>query len=52
VFAARAISLRPDTGDLRALGVLGKLSCRRDNEHSPPHGIGVLFDDRLDRRAV
>jgi hypothetical protein len=52
MFAARAIFPRPDAGDLRVLGVLGKLSCGRDNEHNPPHGIGALFDDRLDRRAV
>jgi hypothetical protein len=49
---AEAIFLCPGAGDLRVLGMLGKLSCRRDNEHSLPHGTGALFDDRLDRRAV
>jgi hypothetical protein len=52
MFAAGAIFPCPNAGDLRVLGVLGKLSCRRDNEHSPPHGTGALFDDRLDRRVV
>jgi hypothetical protein len=52
MFAAGAIFPCPDAEICASFSVLGKPSCRRDNEHGPPHGTGALFDDRLDRRAV
>jgi hypothetical protein len=52
MFAIVALFLRPDTRDLAYPRRAGEVSCRRDNGHSAPHGIGALFDDRLDGRAI
>jgi hypothetical protein len=49
-----AIFLRPDTRDLRSIGMQGKLPWQRisDDEHSAPRSTGVLFDNGLDRHAA
>jgi hypothetical protein len=51
MFAAGAIFLCPDIRDLRILGVQGKLLVEGIT-NSAPHGMGALFVNRPDRRAV
>jgi hypothetical protein len=52
MFAAGAIFPCPDAGDLCVLGVLGKLSCGREDEYSAPLGTGALFASIPSRRAT
>jgi hypothetical protein len=54
MFIAGAIFLRPNTRDLRSVGVQGKFPWQHisDDGHNAPCSTGVLFDNGLDRHAA